>query len=302
MRGDRHRTLDARLRARGLEVVKVEGGGPEGAADALRAALSGESPDTARVVVAGGDGTINAVLPALCGTEFPLAILPVGSVNVLARELGIPASIDAAMEAAASGRPRRIDLGVANGRPFALMAGIGFDAAVVHSVAADMKGLIGSFAYVARGLQVLTSYPTSHFHIEADGEKVDAAGWLAVVANASRYTYHWRLAPDAQIDDGWLDVCFFSSESALETLGQVAAALGGRHSSHPGIQHLRGKRFRFCCSPEVAVQLDGDPAGSTPVKVEIAPGALTVMVPQEGAASAPDGVGDSGSAAGNQMR
>jgi YegS/Rv2252/BmrU family lipid kinase len=281
MRGSSRATVEGSLRESALKVVPVEAATQEGVAEALREALARESADTARVVVAGGDGTIHAALPALADTGVPLAILPVGSVNVLARDLGIPTSLDAAIRVAGRGRERQIDLGYANGRPFALMAGIGFDAEVVRSVAPDLKNLIGSFAYVARGLQVLASYPQTRFHIEADGEEVEAAGWLAVVANASRYTYHWRLAPDARIDDGWLDLCFFASESALQTAGQVVATLGGRHSAHPGVRHLRAKRLRFHCEPDVAVQLDGDPAGSTPVEVTVAPGALTVMVPSE---------------------
>ncbi len=271
--------IEGSLAEAGFAVERIAAPAPAGTVAALSAALSCAETQDTRVVVAGGDGTIHAALPALVDTGVPLAILPVGSVNVLARELGIPPSLEAAIGVAKSGRLRQIDLGYANGRAFALMAGIGFDAAVVQSVAPQLKDLVGSFAYVARGLQVLASYPQTRFHIEADGEEVEAAGWLAVVANASRYTYHWRLAPDAQIDDGWLDFCFFSSESALQTAGQVVATLGGRHFSHPGVQHLRAKRFRFRCTPEVAVQLDGDPAGMTPIKVEIRPGALTVMVP-----------------------
>jgi YegS/Rv2252/BmrU family lipid kinase len=273
------RRVERNVTDAGFAVQRIVGADPAGTLAGLRAALSGTEPEDTRAIVAGGDGTIHAVLPALAHTGVPLAILPVGSVNVLARELGIPTSLDAAIGVAKSGQPRQVDLGYANSRPFALMAGIGFDAAVVHSVAPNVKNLIGAFAYVARGLQVLGSYPRSGFHIEADGEAIEAVGWLAVVANASRYTYHWRLAPDAQIDDGWLDLCFFASESAVETAGQVVAALRGRNSPHPGVQHLRAKRFRFRCNPEVAVQLDGDPAGTTPVEVAVAPDALTVMVP-----------------------
>lgn len=275
------RRIERSLTEAGFAVERIATAGPADTVAALSAALSGRQPEDTRVIVAGGDGTIRAVLPALANTGVPLAILPAGSVNVLARELGIPTSLDAAIGVAKSGRPRQIDLGYADGRPFALMAGIGFDAAVVQSVARELKDLIGSFAYVARGLQVLGSYPQSRFRIEADGEEMEAVGWLAVVANASRYTYHWRLALDARIDDGWLDLCFFSSESALQTAGQVVAALGGRHFSHPGVQHLRAKRFRFRCTPEVAVQLDGDPAGATPVEIAIAPRILTVMVPTD---------------------
>jgi len=138
-----------------MEVCQVPTAGLSEVASALRDAMHHESPEQLRVIVAGGDGTINAVLPALVGTSFPMAIVPVGSVNVLAREFGIPLAIDEAIGVAARGRLRRIDLGIADGRPFALMAGMGFDAAVVHSVASDVKNLVGPFAYVARGLSLL---------------------------------------------------------------------------------------------------------------------------------------------------
>jgi YegS/Rv2252/BmrU family lipid kinase len=230
-------------------------------------------------VVAGGDGTINSVLPAVMGTEHPLAILPVGSVNVLARELGIPRGLDAAAAVAARGRPRRIDLGLANDRPFALMAGIGFDAAVVHTVAPDVKNAVGSFAYVARGLKLLAGQSPSRFRIATEDGSLETEAWLAVVANASRYTYRWRLAPAARIDDGWLDLCLFQGGSTARTVGQFVAALAGRHSGYPGVSHLRARRLRFECDPPVCVQVDGDPAGETPVEIGMVPGALSVLVP-----------------------
>lgn len=265
--------IEQHLRAAGLDVVPVTAG-------SLAAALRGAPPEDTRVVVAGGDGTIHSVLYAVHGTGVPLAVLPVGSVNVLARELGIPRSLKAAVAIAAGGDLRQIDLGIANGRPFALMAGLGFDAEVVHSVAQTVKNVLGSFAYVARGLQLLAAYPTSTFRITADGEVMEAAAWLAVVANASRYTYRWRLSPQARIDDGWLDLCLFQASSPGESLRQAAAVVAGRHASHPGVAHMRARKFELQCDPPVALQLDGDPAGQSPVQIEIAPGALTVAAPR----------------------
>jgi YegS/Rv2252/BmrU family lipid kinase len=251
----------------------------EGAAETLREALRGESPRQTRVIVAGGDGSINAALPAVAESGFPLAILPVGSVNVLARELGLPRGLEAAIEVAVRGARREIDLGMANGRPFALMAGLGFDAAVVRSVAPAVKNLVGSFAYVARGLRLLAEHAPSRFVIETEGERIDAEAWLAVVANASLYTYRWRLAPEARIDDGWLDLCLFESASRAQTGTQVLAALRGRHVGRPGVRHLRARSFTFACEPPVCVQLDGDPAGESPVDIRVAPRALSVVVP-----------------------
>ncbi|UCC67377.1 MAG: diacylglycerol kinase family lipid kinase [Armatimonadota bacterium] len=271
-----------RLSATGLDAQPVEAAGPKEVALALGDALRHESPEEVRVIVAGGDGTINAALPALIGTSFPMAILPVGSVNVLAREMGIPLAIEEAIGVAAGGRLRRVDLGVADGRPFALMAGLGFDAAVVHSVAPQVKNLVGSFAYVARGLSLLARHRRSRFRISTDQGGFEADAWLAVVANASRYTYRWRLAPEARIDDGCLDLCLFQSQSAAETTGQVIAALIGRHRNHPGVRHVRARELRFECDPPVCLQVDGEAAGESPTDVHVVPEGLTVVTPGKG--------------------
>jgi len=269
--------IKRQLDGAGLEVSQVEAAALSDVAPALAQALQHTSPEETRVIVAGGDGTINAVLPALIGTTFPLAILPVGSVNVLARELGIPLSLDDALPVAAAGRLHRIDLGTANGRPFGLMAGIGFDAAVVNSVTSDLKNLAGSFAYIARGIGLLARYPLSRFRVTVPQGALEADAWLAVAANARHYTYSWRLVPNAEIDDGYLDLCLFSTQSAAQTTGQIIAALVGRHTSYPGVLHLRAQQLRLQCDPPVAVQLDGDPAGQTPVDLRVAAKALTVV-------------------------
>jgi YegS/Rv2252/BmrU family lipid kinase len=273
--------VEERLRAEGIDVGRVVAARKEEAAEALREALRGQSPERTRVIVAGGDGTINAALPALIGTTFPMAILPLGSVNVLARELGIPLGTDAAIEAAASGRLRRIDLGIANGRPFALMAGMGFDAAVVRSVVPRVKNVVGSLAYVARGLSLLATCSASCFSVRADDKEFEVNAWLAVVANAARYTYSWRLAPAASVHDGWLDLCLFEMNSAAQTAGQVLAALRGRHVGYAGVLHMRARQFHFDCHPPVSLQVDGDRAGMTPAEVSVVPDALVVVVPAE---------------------
>ncbi len=159
------------------------------------------------------------------------------------------------------------------------MAGLGFDAAVVHSVAPDIKNLVGPFAYVARGLSLLASYPPSRFRIATEEGEFEADAWLAVVANASRYTYCWRLSPQARIDDGWLDLCLFQSQSAMQTTGQLMAALIGKHTSYPGVSRLKARELRFQCDPPVCLQLDGEPAAQTPTSLHIVPRSLTVVTP-----------------------
>lgn len=271
--------IQQRLCSAGMEVSRLRASDAASLGEALRSILREVPPDQVRVVVAGGDGTVNAALPALLGTGVPLAIVPVGSVNVLARELGLPRALPDSVEVATRGVIRRVDLGIANGRPFSLMAGLGFDAAVVASVAPRLKSAIGSFAYIARGLRILAQYAPSHFRIATEERSLEAEAWLAVIANASRYTYHWTLAPEASIDDGWLDLCLFQSGSRARTLAQVMAVLGGCHADKAGVLHVRAREFRFECDPPVDLQVDGDVAGRTPAEVRIAPMALSVMVP-----------------------
>jgi diacylglycerol kinase (ATP) len=276
----RLRFIEQALAEAGLDLVRVLA--PEAAAvpEALNAALLGRAPEDTRVVVAGGDGSIRAALPALINAPFTLAILPVGSVNVLARELGLPLEVRAAARLAAGGRARRLDVGLANGRPFTLMAGMGFDAAVVHAVTRPAKRLFGSFAYVGRGLSLALRYASTRCRLTIDGAQEERTVWLAVVTNVPRYAYRWQISPEARPDDGLLDLALFESETTSLGVRQALAVLRGDPRC-PGILRRQGRAFRFEFDPPIHVQLDGDPAGTTPVEVAIAPRALSVIVPAE---------------------
>ncbi|UCH36001.1 MAG: diacylglycerol kinase family lipid kinase, partial [Armatimonadota bacterium] len=273
--------VERRLRSAGVEVRRVPAPRPSDVADALREALRGESPERTRVIVAGGDGTINAALPALMGTEFPLAVVPVGTLNVLARQLGVPLSLDAAADAAIGGGVRRIDLGIANGRPFSLMAGMGFDAAIVQQVvpALNKKSPVGLCAYLTRCLRLLREYSPSWFRVTTERLSFETRAWLVVVANASRYAYSWHLAPGASMDDGWLDLWLFQSSSPAQTAGQLLAILRSRPEGYPGVYHTRARSLRVECDPPLLLQVDGDAAGCTPADISVLPKALACVAP-----------------------
>jgi diacylglycerol kinase (ATP) len=272
--------IERALTDAGLTVTRLMALDAAAVPDAIAAALLGRSPEDTRVVVAGGDGTIRSALPALISNPFPVAILPVGSVNVLARALEIPLSLPAAMRLVASGQVRRLDVGLANGRPFTLMAGMGFDAAVVHSVTRPAKRLFGSFAYVSRGLGLVFRYGSSRCRLAVDGEWEEHPTWLAVVTNIPRYTYRWQLSPEARADDGLLDLALFRAESRGLSVRQGLSVLRG-NPRYRGIVHRRGRSFQFDFDPPIHVQLDGDPAGFTPLAVTVAPRALSVVVPAD---------------------
>lgn len=232
-----------------------------------------------RICCAGGDGTVNRVATTLAGGDVPLGIIPTGTVNVLARELQLPLDPVQAMEIALTGPVRRLDLGLANGRPFTLMAGLGFDAEVVSTVIPRLKELFGSLAYVSAGMQVLTHYKSSLFHLDVDGVKLSLPAWLLVVGNASYYTYQLSLATEARMDDGLLDVCIFAESSALDRLTQISATFIGNHIRHENVRYFRTRSLRIDADPQVHLQLDGDPAGFSPAEITVCPAALPVVVP-----------------------
>lgn len=238
-----------------------------------------QSTAAQRLVVAGGDGTINSVLSAVAGSEIPLSVIPLGSVNVFAREIGLPFDLQDACQVAARGTIRRIDLGRANGRWFSLMAGLGFDAQVVHAIGPQIKNLLGSFGYVLTGLRLLKQYAPADMTITLDDRQLRARAWVAVVGNAASYAHHWKLTPHASIDDGWLDLCLFADAPVRELVGELASALSGRHLDHPQVSYFRARKVTIQADPRVCMQVDGDAAGFSPAEIEIVPKALSVVVP-----------------------
>jgi diacylglycerol kinase (ATP) len=245
-------------------------------------------------LVAGGDGTLNSAAEALAGSDVPVGILPLGIGNVAARQLGLPLSLRKACQVAVSGEARAIDLGAANGRPFVSMAGIGFDAAVVHSVGAEMKKRLGPLAFVLRALKAATEYRYVPISVrleerEMPGEQRIEGNWLVVVTNGPTYSYHWKAAPGAVMDDGQLDICMFGKTGAWGVANQVIYALSGHHLALPTVRWRRAERIRIEAArgdtagpPEArqaCVHVDGEPAGFTPVEVRCLPGALKVVAP-----------------------
>lgn len=254
---------------------------PETADDATAAARRGVEEGYDRILAAGGDGTINHVVSALAETTIPLGIIPIGTVNVLARELGIPLDPVKALKVALGHRTRCLDLGVANGQYFTLMAGMGFDAKVVSEIVPRLKELFGPLAYVTAGLQTLARYKPSQFYLTFDGKTVRFPAWMLVVGNASYYAYQLTVAPGARMDDGLLDIIVFGEQNALDRLSQIGAVFLRQHVKHPNIRYFQASALSVAAEPRVHLQLDGDPVGMSPVEIGIKRGALRVMVPEE---------------------
>jgi YegS/Rv2252/BmrU family lipid kinase len=265
-----------RLSARGLDVELALTPTCDAAARAAARAIAGGCD---RVIVAGGDGTINSVLGALAHSPAALGVVPTGMANAFAREMGIPLAFDSACDVAADRHQRVLDLGRAGSRHFVLMAGIGFDADVVAHVSPRLKRLTGPGAYVAAGLARALRFRPTRVEVSFDHGRLTAAALLLVAANTAHYTYRWRIAPQARPDDGLLDVVIFHCRNALDAPAHVLGVLTGLHPRHPAVVTLRTRALRVRSERPLPLQIDGDAAGVAPVEMEIVPGALRVLAP-----------------------
>ena len=260
------------------------------------------------VVAAGGDGTVNAVINGLmrasggkhCATK--LGILPLGTGNVFAYNLGLSHWRDAA-NAIAKGHARCIDVGLARPLPqarkrtkklanleaadqpspryFVLMAGIGFDAKVIEETSLQMKFVLRDFAYaltslqnavVHQGTQVTLTFPDGTTHSEM--------AWLLMAGNAPSYAWAIKFTGRAQLDDGKLDLCVFPFENKLTSVQQVSQLLIGQHVERGNARYFQTESVRVESSPPIPIQLDGDEWGTTPAELSMLPGVLDVLVPE----------------------
>ncbi len=221
------------------------------------------------VVAAGGDGTINEAVNGLNGAA--LGVLPLGTVNVFAQELGIPRDLEAAWAAIEAGHTRAVDLACAEAggrrRYFCQLAGVGFDARAVRAASWKLKKQIGPLSYVWAGLKTMRAPGVVEFH--------GIEGVALLIGNGRFYGGRYRLFPEAKLDDGLLDACFFERVSLLR---YGPAILLGRHTKMAGVHYFQAKEFS--CDSVAPFQLDGEDAGDGPVKFSVKPRALRVIVPQ----------------------
>jgi len=267
------------LKSLGLDVeLKLTTRPGDAAEFAARASRNG-SPD---VIVAGGDGTINEAIQGLAGTRGRLAIIPRGTGNVLARELGLPLNEEEATVIAARGKSRRIHLGLAIDetnnvrRHFALMAGIGLDASIVRRVQPSLKKRIGRGAFWVSGLSHLARWDPHPFTLEIDGREYTAT--FAAIGNAPRYGGDLAITPGARLDQPGFEVCIIETSSRLRYLHLLSHAMReGMPRDNPEVQFV--KTNKVVAHGNAHVQIDGELIGGLPMRFEISPDSLEVIVP-----------------------
>jgi YegS/Rv2252/BmrU family lipid kinase len=232
------------------------------------------------VCAIGGDGTVNEVLNGLAGSDVPLAIVPTGTVNVLAMELGIPLDPPDAVRLLEAGNITSIDLGLANDRYFGLMAGVGMDAAVVASPHPAMKKAFKEAAFAMQGVAHVIASDDPRLRVVSEEHSVE--GYFVVIGNSPNYAGAFGITPLADMRDGLLDVCVLKDKSFLSTATFWSAALLSAHMRHPKVDYFRTEQVVVTCldeSKEVPVQVDGESAGLLPLTCRIAPRALLAVVP-----------------------
>jgi len=230
------------------------------------------------VAVHGGDGTINEAINGLAGTRTALAVIPAGTANVWAKETHVPRDPVAATDLILRGERRRIDLGRAGGRYFMLMAGIGLDARIVPRVNPWLKRRIGVLAYIVAG--VFTAFRTKPWRTSMRIDGAPREGWLywMLAGNTRSYGGLTDIMYRAQADDGLLDVAIMHRGGAFHLLVDGVRLLFHRHDRSPNVDYLKARDVEID-TPGLPVQLDGELAGETPVRIEVVPRALTVIVP-----------------------
>jgi undecaprenyl-diphosphatase len=243
----------------------------------LRAYAAG--PGERLVFAVGGDGTVRACADAVTGTATALAIVPRGTANLLARSLGIPSGLAAALGTGFAGRDKEVDLPWADGQTFVAMAGLGTDAAVVQATPDTLKDHLGWLGYAVAALPHLTG-PAHELSVRIDGgEPLVRRAHCVVVGNVGLLPGGFTLLPGARVDDGVLDIGIISPRSVAGWLLVARRAVGGRHQGG-AVEHYRGSSVEVTTEAEVWRQLDGDVIGTgRSLSVGLRPGALRVRVP-----------------------
>jgi diacylglycerol kinase (ATP) len=251
------------------------------AGDAERAARDCGS-DIDVVVVAGGDGTINEAINGLMAREqLPLpalGIIPIGTTNVLSRDLRVPRRADALAHLLAHRQTREIHVGCANGRYFSLMCGVGMDAHIVNRTSLRLKKKIGKLAYVVQGLRELVAGVPRRYRVEIDGFEVVEASSV-IVAKSRFYGGEFQLAPHAAIGRPELQVCLFLRGGRLSTLLYIIGMGTGHLNRMPGYRVVAASRVLITGHDGDPVQLDGDSRGCVPLEIGLGERPLRVVAP-----------------------
>lgn len=246
------------------------------------------------VIAAGGDGTYNEVANGLAFSNIPMAILPLGTTSVLAKELKIPSNIERALNIALNGKTQKIHLGritsmQGNGqrsevrtlmRYFLLMAGIGFDGEAVLGLNEKMKRYIGKGSYILSGIKTLIKYNPSlitlRWHDTANGAEISNAGYVAIIGKGSCYGGNFKITPDAKLTEPWFYVFLAHKKRRFDLIRYAAGIISRSHLNFKDISYFKASDIEI--QGDAHIQIDGDYFGSLPAKIDVATDALKLVI------------------------
>jgi diacylglycerol kinase (ATP) len=246
--------------------------------DAERLARRAVEQGFARIIAAGGDGTVNQVANGLAGSNCLLGVLPIGSVNVFAMELGLPLhNLQRCWEIIEDSNVRMVDLPSANAKYFVQLAGVGLDAQVVKETSIALKRSFGPLSYLISAAQIAARQPPKLF-IESEHTSLEE-GSFVLVGNGRLYGGPFPFFKHASIDDGVFDVVVFKRLGYLEIIKYLQDVVFSSDINVPEIEYFQTRELRITCEQDVPLELDGELAGNCPVDFRIRQRELRVLAP-----------------------
>jgi YegS/Rv2252/BmrU family lipid kinase len=267
--------------------LKQTSGGPE-ITDLARLATS-ENLDA--FFIAGGDGSVNLAVAGLLWSETALGVLPAGTTNVWAKELGLPGltyarwkALEESAQLLAKGQTRWVDAGACNQKPFLLWAGVGLDGFIVNRLEprSRWEKHFSVVSYSTRAVRHVGFWNGMELEAVADDVQISGHYLMAVVSNIHLYAGGIaEISPNACLDDGEMDLWLFAGETVRETIQHAWNLFSGRHLQSDAARCLPFQRLQLCSNQSMYIQLDGEPMdGGTEVNIEVRPKALKILVPK----------------------
>jgi len=267
--------IATRLRDLGLHVIAEPAEEPSRIPELIRRHLG----EVDRVIVGGGDGTLNASLQVLVQSGLPLGIIPLGTANNLARTLGIPFDSEGACALIAAGHRRRIDLGWVNDRYFCTTASLGLSVQITRELSPEAKRRWGPIAYAMAAMKVIRRSHRFRAEITWEGGTRHTRTVQIVVGNGRYYGAALAVAPDATIHDARLDLYSLEVNHWWELLKLAPSLKWGTHVNRGEVEALRARTIEIRTRRPMPIDLDGEIGAETPAKLKVVPRALEVFVP-----------------------
>lgn len=233
------------------------------------------------VVVGGGDGSINYVLPALVETQLPLVVYPLGTANLLARSFGIKADVDELLEIVSNGDAAPIDLGMVNGIYFINVCGLGVSTEVNRSVSPELKKKTGALSFWLTGLKLIKRFEPFKIRITVDDQQpINSHTWQITICNGRKYAAWMTIQPDASYDDGKLRLLSTEISKWWEGLKLLPCYMKGNYKEDLDVNFKAGRKIKVETRKPLSIDVDGDVQTSTPALFEVKTKAMKIILPK----------------------